>query len=214
MPLIYKNALLDCGYRLDILVEERLPLELKAVSQLHGIHDAQLLTYLRLGKFPLGLLINFNVAVLKDGIRRKVESRVWEPPTCNNHQSTVGMDRFDGVSRAIVHSAIEVHRQIGPGMLASTYEECLCYELVEMDISFQRAMTIPLVVDGECLGTEALVPVVVANEVPVFPMCVEAVTALQTAAALARLRQGGWNRGLILNFHSETMLKGIKRVVL
>ena len=99
-------------------------------------------------------------------------------------------------------------------MLAGTYEECLCYELGELDVSFQRAMNIPLVVDGECLSTEALVPMVVANEVPVFPMCVEAVTVLHTATALARLRQGGWNRGLILNFHSETMLKGIKRVVL
>ena len=71
---------LDCGYRLDLLVEERLPLELKAVPQLHAIDDAQLMTYLRIGKFPLGLLINFNVAVLKEGIRLRVASREWQIP--------------------------------------------------------------------------------------------------------------------------------------
>jgi hypothetical protein len=57
-----------------------------------------------------------------------------------------------------------------------------------MDISFQRGMTIPLVVFGECLSTDALVPMVVANEVPVFPTCVESLTALHTAVALARPR--------------------------
>ena len=61
LPQSYKNVRLDCGYRLDLLIEERLPLELKAVFKLQGIHDAQILTYLRIGKFPLGLLINFNV---------------------------------------------------------------------------------------------------------------------------------------------------------
>ncbi len=74
LPLSYKNVRLDCGYRLDLLVEERLPLELKVVSQLQGIHDAQLLTYLRLANLQAGLLINFNVPSLKLGIKRVINT--------------------------------------------------------------------------------------------------------------------------------------------
>jgi GxxExxY protein len=63
---------LDCGYRLDFLVDGRLVVELKSVEQLSDLHTAQLLTYMRLAHVPVGLLINFNVPVLKDGIRRFV----------------------------------------------------------------------------------------------------------------------------------------------
>lgn len=70
MPLLYKGVKLDCGYRLDFIVERQLIIELKAVSELLPLHHAQLLTYLKLERQPLGLLINFNVPVLKDGIRR------------------------------------------------------------------------------------------------------------------------------------------------
>jgi len=61
---------LDCGYRVDILIEDRLILELKAVDEFKGIHAAQLLTYMKLAQVKVGLLINFNVEVLKDGIKR------------------------------------------------------------------------------------------------------------------------------------------------
>jgi GxxExxY protein len=72
LPVIYKSLQLDCGYRLDFLVEKTVVVELKAVDALQGIHDAQLLTYLKLGGWPIGLLINFNVPVLKKGIKRMV----------------------------------------------------------------------------------------------------------------------------------------------
>jgi len=68
----YKGLDLDCGYRLDLLVDDRVVVEIKAVERLLPIHDAQLLTYLRLGGWKVGLLINFNVPVLKRGIRRRV----------------------------------------------------------------------------------------------------------------------------------------------
>ena len=70
MPLRYKDVLLDCGYRLDFLIEDSLIIELKAVDKVLPIHQAQLLTYLKLSQKPLGLLINFNVPMLKDGIER------------------------------------------------------------------------------------------------------------------------------------------------
>ncbi len=70
LPVEYKNVKLECGYRLDILVDNRLILELKSVDQLLGIHKAQLLTYMKIARIPVGLLINFNVTALKFGLRR------------------------------------------------------------------------------------------------------------------------------------------------
>ena len=72
LPLEYKGIRLDCGYRLDLLVADVVVVEIKAVEQLAPVHDAQLLTYLRVGGWRVGLLINFNVVVLKDGIHRRV----------------------------------------------------------------------------------------------------------------------------------------------
>ena len=73
VPVIYKGLKLDCGYRIDILVEKTVVVEIKAVEELLPVHEAQLLTYLRLGGWQAGLLVNFNVPVLTDGgIRRKV----------------------------------------------------------------------------------------------------------------------------------------------
>ena len=70
LPVEYKGIQLDCGYRLDILVMGTVVVEIKAVDKLLPIHDAQLITYLKLGNWQVGLLINFNVPVLKDGIKR------------------------------------------------------------------------------------------------------------------------------------------------
>ena len=70
MPLVFEEVKLDCGYRLDLLVENKLVIELKAVEALNDVHLAQVLTYLKVGNFKLGLLINFNVSLLKYGIKR------------------------------------------------------------------------------------------------------------------------------------------------
>jgi GxxExxY protein len=72
LPIIYKSVKLDCEYRMDIVVASRLVVELKTVDKLLPIHSAQLLTYLRLGRIPAGLLMNFHAPVLKDGIKRLV----------------------------------------------------------------------------------------------------------------------------------------------
>jgi len=72
LPLEYKGIRCECGYRLDILVAGAVVVEVKAIEAIAPIHEAQLLTYLRLGGWSVGLLMNFNVVVLKDGIRRKV----------------------------------------------------------------------------------------------------------------------------------------------
>ena len=72
LPVVYKGMKLDCGYRIDLLVEDQIVVELKAVEKVLPIHEAQLLTYLKLSGKRVGLLINFNVPVLKDGIIRRI----------------------------------------------------------------------------------------------------------------------------------------------
>jgi GxxExxY protein len=72
LPVEYKGLRLDCGHRLDLLVDDQVVVEIKAVESLLPVHEAQLLTYLKLGGWKVGLLINFNVPVLKQGIRRRV----------------------------------------------------------------------------------------------------------------------------------------------
>jgi GxxExxY protein len=72
LPLEYKGIRLECGYRVDILVDGLVAVEVKSIQALAPIHEAQLLTYLRVGGWRLGLLINFNVEILKNGIRRKI----------------------------------------------------------------------------------------------------------------------------------------------
>ena len=70
LPLVFEEVKLDCGYRIDLLVENSVVIELKSVKKFEDIHLAQLLTYMKLGGFKVGLILNFNVVSLKDGIKR------------------------------------------------------------------------------------------------------------------------------------------------
>jgi GxxExxY protein len=72
MPLIFEGVKMNCGYRVDILVEDRIIIEVKSVEALTDVHLAQTLTYIKLGNYRLGLLINFNVVLLKNGIKRLI----------------------------------------------------------------------------------------------------------------------------------------------
>ncbi len=72
VPVEYKDTKLNCGYRLDLLIENQVVVEIKSIEKITPTHEAQLLTYLRLGEWKVGLLINFNMLRLKDGIKRKV----------------------------------------------------------------------------------------------------------------------------------------------
>jgi GxxExxY protein len=74
LPVIYQEIKLDCGYRLDLLVENKLIIEIKAIEELNKIHTAQILTYLKVSGCRLGLLMNFNVLMIKDGIRRIIKT--------------------------------------------------------------------------------------------------------------------------------------------
>jgi len=74
MPVVFEEVVLECGYRIDLLVENRIVVEIKSVEAINDIHLAQTLTYMKLGNYKLGLLINFNVLILKDGIKRVINN--------------------------------------------------------------------------------------------------------------------------------------------
>lgn len=76
LPLNYRGINLDCGYRIDILVEDKVIIEVKSVNELKNVHRAQTLTYLKLSNYKLGILINFNVARIKDGIKRVINGNL------------------------------------------------------------------------------------------------------------------------------------------
>lgn len=92
IPLVYKDLKLECGYRLDFLVDRRVVLELKSIEAIAPIHDAVMLTYLRLSSTRLGLLIDFHVPVPKDGIRRYV----WQYDEKDNAETQSGAEARRG----------------------------------------------------------------------------------------------------------------------
>ncbi|MFL5327785.1 MAG: GxxExxY protein [Gemmataceae bacterium] len=77
LPVLYRGVQLDCGYRLDLVVEIQIIVELKTVDKLHPVHEAQLLSYLRLARVRVGLIMNFHVKVLKDGIKRMIVDPIY-----------------------------------------------------------------------------------------------------------------------------------------
>jgi len=85
LPVLYDGIRMDSGYRMDLLVEDLLIVELKCVPSLLPIHKAQLLTYLRLANKPIGLLLNFNVVHMREGIKRILNNRCWKPAAARNN---------------------------------------------------------------------------------------------------------------------------------
>ena len=119
---------------------------------------------------------------------------------------------FVEISNRVIGCAIEVHRQLGPGLLRSAYEECLCHELGQRKIPFKRQHLTPLVCDGQPLGQFSEVSLLVGNSVPVQCLSVAELNALHEARLLARFRQGNWPYGLLLNFNAPTLAGGIRRL--
>jgi GxxExxY protein len=218
IPIIYKEVRLDAGYRIDLLVEGALAIELKSVESIHPVHEAQLLTYLRLAKLKLGLLINFDVPILKEGISRKVmrleEAGIrFDEPGISGDASPQWFSDDDSTTSRVVGAAIEVHRQLGPGLLKSAYEECLCYELSMASLPFQRSAPLSIRFREIDLPRPAEIDLVIANQVPVMLASVGKSTPLLEARLLGRLRNGGWRRGLLLNFGEKTLAAGLRRIV-
>ncbi len=211
MPVRYRGQLLDCGLRLDILVKERLPLELKSVECPLRVHEAQLLTYMKMGTFPLGLLINFDVALLKEGIHRKALTSAASTAEKTGDPGAQDSD-CNSLSTAILDAAVAVHRTIGAGLLRSIYEECLCHELKLRGLSFVRKQQVPLTFGGKALRHQAEIPLLVDGQIPVFCLSVTELTARHEATLRFRLRQGGFPFGYLLNFNVPTLKQGVRRM--
>jgi GxxExxY protein len=120
----------------------------------------------------------------------------------------------EDLTHRIIACAIEVHRHLGPGLLESAYEQCLCYELSSNGIFFERQKLLPLEYKGIKLDCGYRMDVVVENKVVLELKCVEKVVAVHEAQMLTYLRLSKIKTGLILNFYTGVLKEGIKRLVL
>ena len=118
------------------------------------------------------------------------------------------------ITREVIGAAIEVHRHLGPGLLESSYRECLCRELVLRGIPFEREKPLPLEYKGIHLGCGYRLDLLVAGGVVVEIKSVEALAPIHDAQLLTYLRVGGWRLGLLINFNVAVLKSGIHRRIL
>jgi GxxExxY protein len=118
------------------------------------------------------------------------------------------------LTERIIGAAIEVHRNLGPGLLESTYEECLCYELSNRSIPFERQKNLPVEYKNLHLDCGYRLDILVSQLVVVEIKAVDALIPIHHAQVLTYLKLGGWKVGLLLNFNVTRMTSGIKRLVL
>lgn len=118
------------------------------------------------------------------------------------------------LSGKIIASAIEVHRNLGPGLLESAYEECFCHELHLRGIPLERQKPLPLEYKGIKLGCGYRMDILVDNKIVVELKCVDEITPVHVAQLLTYLKLSGIKVGLIINFYTAVLKDGIRRLVL
>jgi len=118
------------------------------------------------------------------------------------------------ITSAVIGAAIEVHRQLGPGLLESSYRECLCRELLLRSIPFEKEKPLPIEYKGIHLGCGYRMDLLVAGSVVVEVKSVEALAPIHDAQLLTYLRIGGWRVGLLMNFNVAVLKSGIHRKIL
>lgn len=131
----------------------------------------------------------------------------------NNFTTRSDLLDINKTTESIIGAAIEVHRHLGPGLLESAYEECLCEELLLRKIPFKRQVALPVTYKGKKLDIGYRVDLLVNDEVVVELKTVESVLPIHEAQTLTYMRLGGWQVGLILNFNATVLKNGIKRLV-
>lgn len=132
----------------------------------------------------------------------------------NKHRGTEYTEDKDSITEKIIGAAIELHKSLGPGMLESVYETCLCHELQLLGIAFERQKTLPLLYKGHCLESGLRIDLIVANTVVVELKCVTSIASVHESQLLTYMRLSGVPKGLILNFYTSRMIDGIKRMIL
>ena len=123
------------------------------------------------------------------------------------------MSRENDLSKLIIGAAIEVHRALGPGLLESAYEECLCFELSQLDLSFERQVPLPVRYKSVNLDGGYRLDVVVEKCVVIELKTVEALAAIHDAQLLTYLKISQLRLGILLNFNSPTLKEGLKPIV-
>jgi GxxExxY protein len=116
-------------------------------------------------------------------------------------------------TESVIGAAIEVHRHLGPGLLESAYEECLCEEFLLRKIPFKRQVSLPVMYKNKKLDIGYRIDLLVNDEVVVELKTVESILPIHEAQTLTYMRLGGWQVGLILNFNVTVLKNGIKRLV-
>ncbi len=127
-----------------------------------------------------------------------------------NHNQILDVNK---TTESIIGAAIEVHRHLGPGLLESAYEECLCEELSARGIPYKRQVILPVIYKRKRLDTGYRIDLLVADEVVVELKAVEVILPIHEAQVLTYMKLGDWKVGLILNFNVSILVKGIKRLV-
>ncbi len=127
---------------------------------------------------------------------------------------TMSIGSLNQITGEVIGAAIEVHRQLGPGLLESSYRECLCRELLLRSIPFEREKPLPLAYKGIHLGCGYRIDVLVANSVVVEIKAIETLAPIHEAQLLTYLRIGGWRLGLLINFNVAVLKNGIRRRIL
>lgn len=124
------------------------------------------------------------------------------------------MERENELSNIIIGCAIEVHTQLGPGLLESAYQECLYYELKNKGLEVIKEKTMPIIYKEIKLDHGYRIDLLVENKVVIETKTVETFTDVHIAQVLTYLKLGDYRLGLLLNFHVTTLKKGIKRIIL
>jgi len=121
---------------------------------------------------------------------------------------------FEFMSAQVIAAAIEVHRNLGPGLLESAYEECLCYEMQLRQIQFERQKHLPVTYKGKHLDCGYRIDIVAGGEILLELKCVEKLMPIHEAQLLTYLKLSGLKTGLLINFNAVLLKDGIKRFVL
>lgn len=207
LPLIYKGTKLDCGYRMDLVVADCLLLELKAVEKLHPLHEAQLMTYLRLAQFKLGLLMNFGSLVLRDGIVRRANSALRELKPRSTDFTSAAMD---DLSHEVIDAAIEVQHILGSGLLRSAYETALVHEIKLRGLKLEQRKPVKLLYREQIITSTKEVPLVVEDCLMIAIVCAQKLAPIHLARQRSLLKAAQVENGLCFNFHATSMAAEVK----
>jgi GxxExxY protein len=118
------------------------------------------------------------------------------------------------LTKQVIGASIEVHRSLGPGLLESSYEECLCHELMIRQIPFERQYNLPLVYKGKKLDSNYRIDLLIDNRVVVELKATERILPIHEAQLLSYMKHGNWKIGLIVNFNVPVLKQGIRRKII